>query len=104
MTIDEFCYGEEKIVVPTFIVPVKYYGIVNELSDNEAGALFKTLFEVAMNPDDPTEDYFYGWQKVIFDMMKSDIITDCKKYRRMVIKNRQNASLGGRAKKGYKKT
>lgn len=105
MTLDEFVNGEEKINIPTFIVPVKYYEVINELSDKEAGELFKALFQVAKNPDEPADGdkYFFGWLKAIFDMMKSDIIADCKKYRRLVIKNRQNAEKGGSAKRGYRK-
>lgn len=92
MTLDEFVNGEEKINIPTFIVPVKYYEVINELSDKEAGELFKALFQVAKNPDEPADgdEYFFGWLKAIFDMMKSDIIADCKKYRRMVLRNRTN--------------
>lgn len=100
MTLDEFNDGE-KINVPTFIVPVKYYEVINELSDKEAGELFKAMFLVAKNPDEPTEGdkYFFGWQSAIFDMMKSDIIADCKKYRRMVIRNRKSGSTGGKKSK-----
>lgn len=99
MTLDEFNDGK-KINVPTFIVPVKYYEVVNELSDKDAGALFKALFLVAKSPDEPTDGdkYFYGWQGAIFNMMKSDIIADSKKYRRMVIRNRAN----GKNHKGKK--
>ena len=99
MTLDEF-NKDEKITVPTFIVPVKYYEVINELNDKDAGELFKALFLVAKNPDDSsaTDRYFFGWQKAIFDMMKTDIIADSKKYRRMVIRNRTN----GKNHKGKK--
>lgn len=99
MTLEEFYNNNgEKITLPTFIIPVKYFGIVNELKDNEAGAIFKALFEVAQFPEADTEEYFYGWQKVIFDMMKNDIVADYKKYRRMVLRNREN----GKKYKGKK--
>lgn len=103
MTLEEFAYETEDIKAPTFIVPVKYYEIVNQLSVKEAGELFKALFQVAKDPDNANgtdgENYFYGWQKAVYDMMKSDIIADCKKYRRMVINNRRNSKKGGRPKK-----
>lgn len=101
MTLDEFVNGEEKIDIPTFIVPVKYYEVINELNNKDAGELFKALFQVAKNPDEPADGdkYFFGWLKAIFDMMKVDILSDCKKYRRMVINNRRNSKKGGRPKK-----
>lgn len=106
MTLDEFAYETEDIKVPTFIVPVKYCGIINGLDDKQAGELFKALFQVAQHGEAWNKDgdfFFNSWQQAIFEMMKIDIVTDSKKYRRMVIKNRQNAEKGGSAKRGYKK-
>ncbi len=102
MTLDEFVNDEEKINVPTFIVPVKYCGIINGLDDRQAGELFKALFQVAQHGEAWNKDsdfFFNSWQQAIFEMMKSDIIADCKKYRRMVIRNKQSGSTGGKKSK-----
>ena len=93
MTLEEFAYEPEDIKAPTFIVPVKYCGIINGLDDKQAGELFKALFHVAQFGEAWNKDggfFFNSWQQAIFDMLKTDIILNNKKYQKMVLRNRTN--------------
>lgn len=83
----------------TFIIKTKYKGIINKLSDKQAGALLKMIFEYvesganAGSNDDKID--------MAFDFIRIDLDAFSNSYQKKIEINRVNGSRGGRPKSQF---
>ena len=76
-----------------FLIYNDSFDIVSELSDEQAGKLFKALFEYSINGTElSTEDSLL---KVSFKMMKGSLRRDSEKYVKTLNSRNKKAKIGG---------
>ena len=89
----------KEIKMPNFIVSLKNKKAVNRLTDEQAGRLFKLLFEYSDNKNIKIDDNQYeNIVLMMFDTMTPVIDEGRSKYIRKVERNRKNGKNGGRPK------
>ena len=80
----------------SFMIYKDWRDIVCILSDEQAGVLFKALFEFSVGKDTQVTDPLI---KMAYTMMTAAIERDGLKWEEICMKNAQNAKKGGRPKK-----
>jgi len=87
----------------SFIIYTDSRGMVNKLSNERAGILFKTLFSYCDDENPICEDEVVD---MAFEHFKNILKRDLKKYENIIERNRQNGKNGGRPKNplGYLET
>ena len=87
---------ERPIKMPNFILSLKNRKSVLRLTDEEAGQLFKLLFNYADDEDfEPDENNYPNSVLMMYDSMIPVIDENREKYIRKVERNRQNGKKGG---------
>ncbi|MEF2919603.1 MAG: DUF6291 domain-containing protein, partial [Acutalibacteraceae bacterium] len=90
---------KDEIKMPNFIVSLKNKKAINRLTDEQAGQLFKLLFEYSDNENIKVDDNQYeNIVLTMFDTMTPVIDEGRSKYIRKVERNRKNGKNGGRPK------
>ena len=84
----------------SFILHKDSLSILDDLSDEQAGMLFKAIKAYHLNEDYTLEPLI----KVAFSPFKNQFIRDTEKYQNVVERNRINGSKGGRPKNPEKPT
>jgi len=79
----------------SFIIYTDSRGMVNKLSNERAGILFKTLFSYCDDENPICEDEVID---IVFEHFKNILKRDLKKYEKIVERNRNNGKSGGRPK------
>ena len=79
----------------SFIIYTDSRGLVDKLSNERAGILFKTLFSYCDDEDPVCNDEVID---IVFEHFKSILKRDLKKYEKIVDRNRRNGKNGGRPK------
>ena len=79
----------------SFIIYTDSRGMVNKLSNEKAGVLFKTLFSYCDDENPVCEDEVVD---MAFEHFKNILKRDLKKYEKIVERNRENGKSGGRPK------
>lgn len=79
----------------SFIIYTDSRGMVNKLSNERAGILFKTLFSYCDDENPICEDEVVD---IVFEHFKNILKRDLKKYEKIVERNRNNGKSGGRPK------
>lgn len=82
----------------SFIIHVDSLGILDELTDEQAGQLFKLIAEYH-NPNKPKQTQITQLVNLAFYPFKSQFERDFQTYRNVVERNKNNGLLGGRPKK-----
>ena len=87
----------------SFIIYTDSRGIVNKLSNERAGILFKTLFSYCDDENPICDDEVVD---MAFEHFKNILKRDLRKYKNIVERNRENGKTGGRPKNpvGFLKT
>lgn len=80
----------------SFVLQSRMGAVVNKLSDKQAGALFKAIFNYAENG--VAAGFEDGMVDVVFAMFKQDIDYNADKYAETCKRNAANGKLGGRPK------
>lgn len=87
---------DRPIKMPNFILSLKNRKSVLRLTDEEAGQLFKLLFNYADNENfEPDEKVYPNSVLMMYDSMIPVIDENREKYIRKVERNRQNGKKGG---------
>ena len=87
---------DRPIKMPNFILSLKNRKSVLRLTDEEAGQLFKLLFNYADDEDfEPDENNYPNSVLMMYDSMIPVIDENREKYIRKVERNRQNGKKGG---------
>jgi len=79
----------------SFILHHDSLNVLDELSDEQAGQLFKAIKRLRIEGIMPDE----FWLKIAIKPFANQFIRDGQKYEKMCDKNRENGSTGGRPKK-----
>jgi hypothetical protein len=79
----------------SFIIYNDSRNMVNKLSDERAGILFKTIFSYCDDENPICEDEVID---IVFEHFKGILKRDLKKYEGIVERNRENGKKGGRPK------
>lgn len=79
-----------------FLIYKSFYEPIKGLSNEDAGRLFKALFEYQINGEILEEQ---GMVKMAFEFFKNQFDLDNKKYEKIVMRNKANGKKGGRPKK-----
>jgi len=82
----------------SFILHVDSLGILDELTDEQSGQLFKEIYNYH-NPKKPKETEITQMVKLAFYPFKSQFDRDLQTYENVVKRNTNNGKLGGRPKK-----
>jgi len=82
----------------SFILHIDSLGILDELTDEQAGQLFKLIHEYH-NPNKPKQTQITQVVNLAFFQFKSQFERDFQKYENIVERNKNNGKLGGRPKK-----
>ena len=77
----------------SFIIYTDSRGMVNKLSNERAGILFKTIFSYCDDENPICEDEVVD---MAFEHFKNILKRDLKKYENIIDRNRQNGKKGGR--------
>jgi hypothetical protein len=86
----------------SFILHIDSLGILNELTDEQAGQLFKLIADYH-NPKEPKRTEITQVVNLAFYSFKSQFERDSQKYEAIVERNKTNGALGGRPKKKTQK-
>lgn len=86
----------ETINKKSFILHLDSLDVLNELTDEQAGKLFKAIYNFNCTGETPD---FKDLLKVVFMPFQKQFIRDFEKYEKQVLKNRENGKLGGRPEK-----
>ena len=80
----------------SFLLYNNFYGPIKHLDDKKLGQLFRAIYEYEVNGEiiDLDSDI-----KMAFDFFKNQLDVDSEKYKKIVERNKQNGSRGGRPKK-----
>mgnify|MGYP003660492597 CR=1 FL=1 len=81
----------------SFIIHIDSLGILDELTDEQAGQLFKEIYNYH-NPKKPKETQITQVVKLAFYSFKSQFERDLQTYSNVVERNTNNGKLGGRPK------
>lgn len=79
----------------SFILHIDTLGILDELSDEQAGQLFKKIYHYH-NPHNPKETQITQLVNLAFYSFKTQFDRDFEAYERVVERNRNNGNKGGR--------
>ena len=82
----------------SFILHIDSLGILNELTDEQAGQLFKLIYNY-YNPNKPIETQITQLVNLAFYSFKSQFERDLQAYNKVCDRNKNNGMLGGRPKK-----
>ena len=82
----------------SFILHIDSLGILNELTDEQAGQLFKLIYNY-YNPNKPIETQITQLVNLAFYPFKSQFERDLQAYNKVCDRNKNNGMLGGRPKK-----
>lgn len=82
----------------SFILHIDSLGILDELTDEQSGQLFKEIYNYH-NPEKPKETQITQVVKLAFYPFKSQFERDLQTYGNVVKRNTSNGKLGGRPKK-----
>lgn len=82
----------------SFILHIDSLGILNELTDEQAGQLFKLIYNY-YNPEKPIETQITQLVNLAFYPFKSQFQRDLQAYNKVCDRNKNNGMLGGRPKK-----
>ena len=80
----------------SFIIYTDSRGIVNKLSNERAGILFKTIFSYCDDENPICDDEVVD---IVFEHFKNILKRDLKKYENIIDRNRNNGKKGGRPQK-----
>lgn len=86
----------------SFILHIDSLGILDELSDEQAGQLFKLIY-AHHNPNKPKETQITQLVNLAFYPFKSQFDRDFQTYQGIVERNKKNGLVGGRPKKNNPK-
>jgi hypothetical protein len=86
----------------SFILHIDSLGILNELTDEQAGQLFKLIADYH-NPKEPKITEITQVVNLAFYSFRSQFERDSQKYESIVERNKTNGALGGRPKKKTQK-
>ena len=81
----------------SFILHIDSLGILNELTDEQAGQLFKLIYEYH-NPNKPKQTQITQLVNLAFYPFKSQFERDNQTYNNVCERNKNNGLLGGRPK------
>ena len=81
----------------SFILHIDSLGILNELTDEQAGQLFKLIYEYH-NPNKPKQTQISQLVNLAFYPFKSQFERDNQTYNNVCERNKNNGLLGGRPK------
>ena len=81
----------------SFILHIDSLGILNELTDEQAGQLFKLIYEYH-NPNKPKQNQITQLVNLAFYPFKSQFERDNQTYNNVCERNKNNGLLGGRPK------
>jgi len=82
-------------VKKTFILHVDSLSILELLTDEQAGQLFKAIRTYHLG-EKPVMEF---WLQLVFTSFENQFIRDSDKYSKIVVRNQNNGKLGGRPKK-----
>lgn len=82
----------------SFILHIDSLGILDELTDEQAGQLFKLIYSYH-NPNKPKETQITQLVNLAFYPFKSQFERDLQSYNNVCDRNKNNGMLGGRPKK-----
>ena len=80
----------------SFILYTQFSEVIGELSDEQAGKMFKALFDYTTTGNEPE---FSGILKMAWILIRQQIDRAAEKYEKKAGSNRSNGQLGGRPKK-----
>ena len=84
---------EDKAVKKAFLIYHDTYEIVSELTDEQAGKLFKAIFDFSINGTDfESEDSVV---RVAWKFIKQSLSRDFEKYQKVLISRKNKARVGG---------
>ena len=86
-----------------FILYKDFKQTLDILNDDQAGKLFKAVFEYVEDRTEPNFDYD-GMLKVAFTILKTQLERDLVKYKQRVKRNQENGRKGGRPTNKEKET
>lgn len=84
----------------SFILHKDSLAILDEMTDEQAGQLFKAIYNYQVNGDECCDDFGI---RMAFAPFKTQFVRDSAKYTNVVERNRANGSKGGRPKKTQSK-
>ena len=79
----------------SIIFYLSHYEVVQELTNEQFGRLYRALFETAKGNDPKIDDDI----KIPFGFIKNQMVLDIDKFNNKCLKNKENGKLGGRPKK-----
>ncbi|MGL6118931.1 MAG: DUF6291 domain-containing protein, partial [Fusobacteriaceae bacterium] len=79
----------------SFVIYNDFEEIIEELSDEQVGKLFKAIFKFEKENIEPI---FEGELKIVFKVVKSFLVRNNEKYAKKCLKNKENGAKGGRPK------
>lgn len=85
------------MIKKSFIIHIDSLGILNELTDEQAGQLFKIIYEYH-NPNKPKQTQITQLVNLAFYPFKSQFERDNQTYNNVCERNKNNGLLGGRPK------
>ena len=81
----------------SFILYTEYEELINQLSDEQCGQLFKSVFSYNNNGELPEK--LDNMTKIVFTVIRQDLDRNAEKYEEMCKKMRENGKKGGRPRK-----
>ena len=78
----------------SIIFYLSHYEVVQELTNEQFGRLYRALFETAKGNDPKIDDDI----KIPFGFIKNQMVLDMDKFNNKCLKNKENGKLGGRPK------
>jgi len=85
------------MIKKSFIIHIDSLGILDELTDEQAGQLFKLIYEYH-NPNKPKQTQITQLVNLAFYPFKSQFERDNQTYNNVCERNKNNGLLGGRPK------
>ena len=90
---------DEKSIRPSFLIYKSFYKPIKVLSNEDAGKLFKAIFEYHFGDFEVAEKQFKPEIRVAFEFIKNQFELDDEKYQKKIAAQTANGKKGGRPKK-----